>query len=170
MRRQVPPRTVRAMRTFSSTAVSGAPPERVWELLADVTSWPRWSRFERTAVEARGKALPEGVGAIRRLHADGLVSREQVIALEPATRLALAGLDGLPVRTYRTEVTLTRLGTGGTRIDWTTRFRARRPWRAAAAERVLRQRVGTLADALALAAETWEPGLGATRRPGLRAA
>ena len=157
------------MRTFSSTAVSAAPPERVWELLADVTSWPGWSRFEHTAVEARGKALPEGVGAIRRLHADGIVSREQVVALERAARIALVGLDGLPVRRYRSEVALTRLRTGGTRIEWTTRFGVP-PWRAAVAERVLRQRVGALADALAHAAETWEPGLGVVRRPGLRAA
>ena len=38
---------------IEATASSAAPADRVWALLADVTTWPLWAGFDEAVVEKR---------------------------------------------------------------------------------------------------------------------
>ncbi|HEX5614088.1 MAG TPA: SRPBCC family protein [Acidimicrobiia bacterium] len=116
------------------SAVSSAPPEAVWALLADARGWTAWTRFTHASLEREGDPPPDGVGAIRCFGTKRQQSREEVVHFEPPRQLSYRLLKGLPIDDYRADVVLTPDGTG-TRVDWTGRFHARRPgtgwfWRA----------------------------------------
>jgi hypothetical protein len=77
----------------------------------------------RTAeLEREGDPPPYGVGAIKRLGGGGRSSREEIVAFDPPTHLGYVILSGLPVRDYRSDVTLTELPGGRTRIGWRSTF------------------------------------------------
>jgi uncharacterized protein YndB with AHSA1/START domain len=92
-------------------ARSAAAPERVWTLLADVTTWPRWAPFDDAEVESG-----EGVGEIRRFRAGRMTTRERVTELDPPRRYAYEFVSGLPIRDYRAAVTLSGQRTGERRF------------------------------------------------------
>ena len=100
---------------------SAAPPERVWALLADARSWPEWSPFDAASLEREGSPVSDGVGAIRRFTLGKRVTRECVVAFEPPNWLAYQILSGVPLRTYRADVTLHETPTGTT-IRWQSAF------------------------------------------------
>jgi hypothetical protein len=54
------------MQTIHATARSGAPPQTVWALLADVETWPQWAAFDAAELEQPGSPDPHGLDAIRR--------------------------------------------------------------------------------------------------------
>ena len=54
-------------RTISVTGRSDAPPEKVFALLEDATTWKDWTRFPIARYEREGDPPPHGVGAIRNL-------------------------------------------------------------------------------------------------------
>ena len=60
------------MQTIYATARSGASPQTVWGLLADVDTWPRWAAFDSAELERPGKPDIQGVDAIRRFQARAL--------------------------------------------------------------------------------------------------
>lgn len=138
--------------TIDVHATSTAPPEAVWALLADVTTWPDWSDFEEAVVERPGTNAPQGVGALRRLKLGRTRSREEIVAFDPPRHVAYTLLSGLPLRNYRGDVTLTATSTGGTDIHWQSRFSPRIPGTG----RLFVSRLGAFiqatADALAAAA------------------
>jgi len=70
-------------------ARSAAPPERVWALLADVSTWSRWAPFDEAEVESG-----EGVGEIRRFRAGRVTTRERVTELDPPRRYAYEFVSG----------------------------------------------------------------------------
>jgi uncharacterized protein YndB with AHSA1/START domain len=72
---------------------SAAPPEAVWALLADVSTWPRWAPFDEAKVESG-----EGVGEIRRFRAGRVTTRERVVTMDPPNRYEYEFLSGLPIR------------------------------------------------------------------------
>jgi hypothetical protein len=110
---------------------SSAPPEVVFEVLADGPGWARWAPGVRQATyEVEGMPTPHGVGAIRRFGAGvGPVSREQVVAYEPPSFFAYRALSGpLPWKGYLAEVRLSPGPAGvGTTIEWSGSFRSRVP-------------------------------------------
>jgi uncharacterized protein YndB with AHSA1/START domain len=109
--------------SFEVTAHSAAPPEHVFALLADATSWPQWGGFliAHASWEREGSPPPGGVGAIRKLGRWPLYGREEIVAYEPPTHLAYTIVKGQPVRNYRADVTLTCVS-DGTLITWTATF------------------------------------------------
>jgi hypothetical protein len=108
-------------RTITVTERSEAPPEQVFALLEDATSWKDWTFVPAGRYEREGDPPPHGVGAIRQLGSRFGGSREEVVAHDPPRHLAYVILSGLPVREYRADVDLTPDGSG-TRIEWRAVF------------------------------------------------
>ncbi len=102
---------------------SPAPPERVFELLADATSWPQWAGplAKHGSWDRQGDPPPGGVGAIRKLGRWPAYGREEIVAYEPPRQLSYTIVRGQPVRNYRADVTLTPDG-DGTQIAWGATF------------------------------------------------
>ena len=105
---------------------SSAPIETVWQLLSTVDTWPTWSRHKLARLEREGSPTPDGVGAIRVLGVNAAkpkkCNREEVVAFDAPTHFGYRLLSGLPVDDYRSDVELTPLPGGGTRITWESRF------------------------------------------------
>jgi Polyketide cyclase / dehydrase and lipid transport len=140
------------MQTIYATARSGASPQAVWGLLADVDTWPRWAAFDSAELERPGKPDIQGVDAIRRFRRGRYTTRERVTAFEPARRLGYELLSGIPVRDYRAEVTL-EPDLDGTLITWRSSFRGRFPIPAGVVQRGLQAFIADTVEGLARAAE-----------------
>jgi uncharacterized protein YndB with AHSA1/START domain len=112
-----------AVHSYEVTARSSAPPERIFALLADATSWPRWAGpvIAHGSWQREGDPPPGGVGAIRKVGRWPQFGREQIVAFEPPTHHAYTMLSGQPTRNYRADVRLTPDG-AGTRIVWGATF------------------------------------------------
>ena len=128
----------------------------MWDLLADVTTWPSWTGFSETSYEREGEPSPDGVGAIRRLRMGPLRSKEQVLAFEPPTRFSYDYTGTLPFDRYVATVTLTPAGTGTT-IDWRSEFEAKWPLAGGALRLLMTFVLGDIAKRLARAAERPSP-------------
>jgi len=139
--------------TFEAQAESTATPTAVWALLADVTTWSRWSAFDESHLETPGRDDPNGVGAIRRFRMKRRTTREEVVAFEPEVHLGYTLVSGLPVRDYRADVTLAPTPRGGTEIRWRSGFHAAFPGTGWATKAMLGRFVQQVATALARAAE-----------------
>lgn len=103
-----------------------APPAVVWEVLADHRRMPEWAPPRKAEIEREGEPAPNGVGAIRVLHAVGPPIREEITAFEPPRRFEYTMLSGAPVRNYRAKVVLTPSGSG-TEVDWSVSLTPRVP-------------------------------------------
>ena len=139
---------------YTVTARSAAPPERVFELLADATTWARWAGplVARASWEREGNPAPGGAGAIRKLGRWPMFGREQVVASEPPSHHAYTTLSGNPVRDYRADVSLVP-DRGGTLITWSATFEPRIPGTGRALVAIYRRLIGSFARRLASYAE-----------------
>ena len=136
------------------SAHSNAAIDQVWALLADISTWTDWGRWNEAGIEKPGTGDPEGVGAIRRLrYGRRTVNRELVVTMEPPRQLSYELLSGLPIRDYHADVTLTAAPDGGTDITWRSQFEGRRPGQGAFYRMVLSRFIADCAQRLARAAE-----------------
>lgn len=103
-----------------------APTEIVWDILSDHRGYSDWTLVRRAELEREGDPAPNGVGAIRALHALGPPIREQIELFEPPTRMDYSILSGMPVRDYLARATLTPSGSG-TEVDYFVTFTPRFP-------------------------------------------
>ena len=148
------------MRTasYQVSAQSSAPPERVWELLADADTWPQWAgpMVMRSRWEREGDPPPGGVGAVRRLGMPGASSREEIVAYEPPRHLGYIWKTRI-VGDYRADVRLDSVSTGtggaGTRIVWSGSFTPTKLGPAPVMLRFFTMTVGGFARRLAAYAE-----------------
>ena len=104
--------------SYEVRARSAAPPQQVFDLLADATTWRRWAgpMVLQSWWEHEGDPPPGGIGAIRRLGVRGASSREQIVAYEPPRHLGYVWMTRV-IRDYRADVRLEPDGTGTT-IVW----------------------------------------------------
>ena len=140
--------------SYEVRARSSAPPERVFELLADATSWPRWAGplVAHGSWEREGSPAPGGVGAVRKVGRWPAFGREQVVVSEPPLHHAYTTLSGNPVRNYRADVSLAPYR-DGTSITWAATFEPRIPGTGRLLERTYERLVGSFARRLATYAE-----------------
>jgi hypothetical protein len=140
-----------SLKRIDVRARSAGSPAAVYALLADGSTWPRWSPLGSFELVSPGNGRPEGLGAIRVFTTGRAVSREEVVELVPGRRLSYAVLGGtLPIRRYRADIDLEPDG-GGTRIRWASSFEPSRAgvgWSAP----FLRWFIGRCARGLAAAA------------------
>jgi uncharacterized protein YndB with AHSA1/START domain len=136
------------MQEIDVSAESSATPERVWALLADARTWPRWAPFDDSTVEEG-----EGLGEVRRFRTGRRITRERVTGFEPPRRLEYELLSGIPIRDYRAEVTLSPAG-DGTAIRWHSRFDSKLPGTGPLIRRGLGRFIERTAEGLAREAES----------------
>ncbi|MCU1451658.1 MAG: Polyketide cyclase/dehydrase [Acidimicrobiales bacterium] len=111
--------------SFAAEATSSATPDDVFSLLADATRWKEWAGpFIRESFwEREGSPPPGGIGAIKRLGARPIFSREETVEYDPPRRYAYVILSGQPVTRYKAGVELTPVeGGAGTHIRWAATF------------------------------------------------
>jgi Polyketide cyclase / dehydrase and lipid transport len=103
------------------TAHSAAPPETLYALLKDPSTWPAWSPMQAAELKTPGPDEPNGVGSVRALTRGRMRGLDQVVELVPGRRFSYRHLSGLPVRGYRGDVELTPAASG-TQISWRSTF------------------------------------------------
>lgn len=130
---------------------SPATPAGVFALLEDVTTWTQWAGFAEASYERAGDPSPHGVGAVRRLRAGPLSSRETVLQYEPGRRLVYDYVGTLPLRNYRAEVVIARHARG-TRITWHATFSSTWPLAGPLLRRTVAKALRSIATRLAQAA------------------
>jgi uncharacterized protein YndB with AHSA1/START domain len=108
---------------LEATAVSAAPPDRVFALLAAGDRWQEWAGpfVPRSRWQFPGDPVG-GVGAVRRLGVGPLASLERITEHEPPHRLSYVIDSRAPYRDYRSTVTLAPTPSGGTAISWRSSF------------------------------------------------
>ena len=111
--------------------------ETAFDVLRDSAGWPSWSAARHASLEREGSPTPDGVGAIRRFRTGPFGSREEVVAFDPPTHFAYLLLEGIPVRDYRADVTITPTQSGCT-IAWHSTFHRKFPGWGAATRVVLK--------------------------------
>lgn len=134
-----------------------APKEKVFALVSDATSWPKWAGwFVRHGSWAQeGDPAPGGVGAIRKLGTKRFGSREQITEFDPPHYLAYTILGAAPVRDYRAIVSIDKDGSGS-RITWAGAWETSIPGTGRIMTWFYRRLVGSMATGLARYAEEQE--------------
>ena len=94
--------------TYEFTVQCGAPPDVVFEVLADATHWKDWagSTIGVSEWDREGVPAPGGVGAVRKLGRWPFFTREQITEYDPPRHLGYTILSGIPVRGYHADIDL----------------------------------------------------------------
>lgn len=88
------------MASFTLTSRINAPIDVVFDVLTDHRGYTHFTPLRKVKLEQEGDPAPDGVGAIRALHAIGPPIREQVTEYVKPTRFAYRMLSGAPVRDH----------------------------------------------------------------------
>jgi hypothetical protein len=107
------------MKTIEATAVSTAPRDHVWALVADASTWSTWGSWSEVGVEGGGE---QRRGSVRVLRQWPFRLRERITAWQPSELMSYELLDGMNVRGYRSTVTLADAPDGGTTIHWESSY------------------------------------------------
>jgi uncharacterized protein YndB with AHSA1/START domain len=144
-----------ALSTYEFTVQCAAPPETVFEVLADATRWHEWAGAMITVSkwDREGDPPPGGVGAIRRLGRPPVYALEQIVEYDPPHHLAYTIVRGVPVRGYHADIDLVRTDDGGTTIEWSGAFEPKIPGTGAMFAAILERIVHGSATSAASEAE-----------------
>jgi uncharacterized protein YndB with AHSA1/START domain len=108
------------MASFTYVRQVAAPPQTVFDVLTDHRGYAEITPMRKVELEREGEPPPNGVGAVRVLHAVGPPLREEVIGFEPPSRFSYKLLSGAPVRDHVGTVELSPEGEG-TRMVYAVR-------------------------------------------------
>jgi uncharacterized protein YndB with AHSA1/START domain len=97
-----------------------APPETVFDVLADHRRYAEITPLRKSVLEREGEPAPNGVGSVRVLTAVGPPLREETIAYQRPGRFSYRLLSGLPVRDHVGTVSL-EPSAGGTVVTYAVR-------------------------------------------------
>jgi len=97
-----------------------APPDRVFAALTDHVGFGR-ALGEDIRLEREGVPAPNGLGAVRAIHARGLTIREEVVGWEASRAMDYVVTSGAPFRNHRGEIRFVPDG-AGTRVDYRIRY------------------------------------------------
>src|SRR5258706_15255480 len=97
-----------------------ASPERVFDALTDHVGFGR-ALGEDIRLERAGVPAPNGLGAVRAIHARGLTIREEVVAWEAPRAMDYRVVSGAPLQNHRGEIRIVPEG-AGVRVDYRIRF------------------------------------------------
>src|SRR5680860_965263 len=98
------------MATLDFSRIVAAPPEILFEVIADQRGMPNFTNFRKVELEREGDSPPNGVGAIRVMHAVGPTVREEIIAYEAPRLFAYKLLSGIPVKDHVGTIELEPIG------------------------------------------------------------
>jgi uncharacterized protein YndB with AHSA1/START domain len=140
--------------SISVTARSAGPRHEVYRLLADGSTWPRWTPFTAVAVIEQAPGGGEGVGAVRETRLRAMRGRERIVALTPDRQMSYAYVKGVLTPYIRDYVAVVDLDDDavGTSIHWHSTFCARFPGAGWFPRRSLQGFLQRCADGLAAAA------------------
>ena len=116
------------LRSTTASATVPASIDHVWSVLTDHEGMSSWGPGVTVKLVEEGTPMRNGLGAVRRIAMPGPAPAivEEVVTFEEPHRFGYAAVSGVPFRDYSGEVVLTE-GSGGTRIDYTLRYRPRLP-------------------------------------------
>ncbi len=140
------------MASFTLVREVKAPPEVVFDVLTDHRGYAAVSPVRRAELEREGDPAPNGVGAIRVLHALGPPLREEVLTYEPPHRFSYRLLSGAPLRDHVGTVELTPNG-AGTDVTYAVRTMPTLPVGGAVVVAVVRLSIAQLLKGIVAEAE-----------------
>ena len=95
-----------------------AGPEVVWSLVANANTFPQWGPWNDGGYRPPS-AGPSQEGSVQWFrYGRRTTSVEQILEVDEPRLVAYKVVEGLPVKHYRAEVTLTPTPSGGTSIRW----------------------------------------------------
>jgi uncharacterized protein YndB with AHSA1/START domain len=140
-------------RAVASTPIS-VPPEKIFALMADGTTWPDWcSSVDAFRLERTGATDREGPGAIRAFWFRGRTTRSEITEVQPDRLLRYRLLSGLPFWRY--------VGTGTVTdgvLHWESTFYAKLPWRGGHWRRYMQDFLNDFVRELATYADSSKEG------------
>lgn len=137
------------VQSFAVQAMSAAPPDRVFAVLADGSGWSQWAGPLVPRSSWHVVADPPGsVGSVRRLGVGPFASLERVVEFDPPRRLVYVVDSPSPVRGYVATVELAPCE-AGTLVTWAAEFAPRVPGTGRLLRAVYRRIVAGFARRLA---------------------
>lgn len=100
---------------------AAAPPELVWPLVANASSFAEWGVWDGSGDRDLGGKTSGDAGTTRWMRYHNTTTVEQVLEVDPGRRMVYTIVSGIPAQNYRAEVTLTPTATG-TDIRWTAEW------------------------------------------------
>ena len=94
-----------------------ATPQVAWSLSADANTYAKWGPWDASGYQEPGVDSERGVVAIQWFRIGRKTSVEQTLEIEEDRRFVYTVIQGIPVRNYRAEVTVTQTAQG-THIRW----------------------------------------------------
>jgi uncharacterized protein YndB with AHSA1/START domain len=144
------------MASFTLERRVNSPPEVVFDVLTDHRGYAEITPMRRVELEREGDPAPNGVGAIRVLHAVGPPLREEVLVYRPPTRFAYTVISGAPLRDHMGTVELTPDG-DGTRVVYALKAIPTVPLAGGVVMLVLKEAVKRLLQGVAAESERRAP-------------
>jgi uncharacterized protein YndB with AHSA1/START domain len=110
------------MRSVHVTRTIPAPPDEVFDRLADHANYDRFRAIHGSELIREGDPAPNGLGALRRIKVRPLVFEEEITTYERPTRLDYLIVKlNVPFKHDGGSITLTPEG-HATRVDWRSSF------------------------------------------------